>query len=550
MGIDDAVDDEVPRVDAGPGDASTTTDARADANPPVVADGGTDGSPDSGPAADYAVQATVTGLAAGTGDAGLDDAGAGGLVLQNGDDRVTVFEDGTVTFPTRLTAGSTYAVSIASQPSNPIHTCTVSGGAGTVVSGDVATITVSCDVASFTVGGHVTGLAGSGLRLRLGDQIAEISSTGEYAFGATLASGSAYAVTVDADPTNPWQTCTVDNATGVITSANVSNVDVTCETRRFAIRGTVTGLSAEGLQLTNTVGGVSETLAVAANAGSFAFETLVPSGSGYTVTASAEPPGWRCIVANGAGVVAAADIVDVAVSCVQSVYEFEATSAVQTFVVPAGVQLLLATLEGAQGGVKQHADTNYGGLVTGTLKVTPGETLVVGTQPVGEEGGFNGGGAGDNQGRGGGGASDIRRGGGGLSQRVLVAGGGGGGGFWSELNIYGGKGGGLEGGLGYRDSVDPGGRGGTLEASGTGTCVSFDNPTVSGGLGLGGTTVGKGCGCEGYGGGGGFYGGSASGNCRGGGGGSGYAAAIGVSNVAQTLGGAGPGHGHVRLELE
>jgi hypothetical protein len=199
------------------------------------------------------------------------------------------------------------------------------------------------------------------------------------------------------------------------------------------------------------------------------------------------------------------------------------TGAVQKYVVPAGMTTVVLKAWGAQGGANWINNVNYGGYAEGTFSVTPGDTLYVyvGQQPNGITGGFNGGGNGEGAGQGGGGATDVRTGSISVNNRIIVAGGGGGAGYWSGFHVVGGVGGGLAGGDGYRDnSSNPGGQGGTQTSSGTGTCVSFNNPATAGGFGYGG--VPSGCGCEGYGGGGGWWGGAGSGNCRGGGGGSGY----------------------------
>lgn len=225
---------------------------------------------------------------------------------------------------------------------------------------------------------------------------------------------------------------------------------------------------------------------------------------------------------------------------------FTYTGAQQTFTVPAGVTSISVDAYGAQGGSNNPAtNINYGGRVQADIAVTPGATIYiyVGEQPTGITGGFNGGGTGENSGQGGGGASDIRIGGTTYNERVIVAGGAGGAGFWSNQEVHGGLGGGLTGGNGWRSNYtsSPGGDGGTQTSSANGTCVSFNNPAVSGGFGFGGTA--SGCGCEGYGGGGGWYGGAASGNCRGGGGGSSYTDPA-ATNVIHTQG-VRMGHGEV-----
>jgi len=226
------------------------------------------------------------------------------------------------------------------------------------------------------------------------------------------------------------------------------------------------------------------------------------------------------------------------INCPSGTQTFSFTGGVQTFSVPACVSTLNVDVYGAQGGSGNSMNQNYGGRVQTTLQVTPGETLsiYVGGQGTLGSGGYNGGGSGDAGGYGGGGASDIRRGGTSLNDRIVVAGGGGGAGFWSGQHVIGGKGGGLIGEDGSRELTNPGGQGGTQTSSGNGTCSSTNNPTVSGGFGFGGTTVGMGCGCEGYGGGSGWYGGGASGNCRGGGGGSSYVNSAVGSNIVHSQG--------------
>ena len=67
----------------------------------------------------------------------------GGLVLRNnGGDDLAVGSNGSFTFATSLTSGSTYAVTVATQPTG--QTCTVSNGSGTVAGANVTNVSVSC----------------------------------------------------------------------------------------------------------------------------------------------------------------------------------------------------------------------------------------------------------------------------------------------------------------------------------------------------------------------------------------------------------------------
>ncbi len=85
------------------------------------------------------------------------------------------------------------------------------------------------DGASYTVGGAVTGLTGSGLVLRNngGGDLA-VSASGVFTFATKIANGAAYTVTVYTQPAIPSQTCVVTNGSGTMGSSNVTNVTVSC----------------------------------------------------------------------------------------------------------------------------------------------------------------------------------------------------------------------------------------------------------------------------------------------------------------------------------
>jgi hypothetical protein len=82
---------------------------------------------------------------------------------------------------------------------------------------------------AYTIGGSVSGLAGSGLVLRQngGDDL-PVDADGSFTFATPVYDGTHYAVTIAAQPRNPAQTCTVANGNGTLAGANVANVAVTC----------------------------------------------------------------------------------------------------------------------------------------------------------------------------------------------------------------------------------------------------------------------------------------------------------------------------------
>ncbi len=92
----------------------------------------------------------------------------------------------------------------------------------------------SAPPATYTIGGTVSGLSGSGLVLQNhGGPGLAVSASGAFSFPTALDSGAAYSVAVATEPTAPTQNCAVANGSGNVGSANVTNVTVTCTTVPF-----------------------------------------------------------------------------------------------------------------------------------------------------------------------------------------------------------------------------------------------------------------------------------------------------------------------------
>ena len=168
---------------------------------------------------------------------------------------------------------------------------------------------------TYTVGGTVTGLTGTGLVLQDngGDNLA-ITGTGtvSFTFKTAVANGGAYAVTVSTQPSNPTQVCAVTNGNGKV-SANVTNVQVTCQTPTISVGGTVTGLKGTGLVLQNNGG---DDLTITAD-GSFTFKTLLLNNTAYSVTIKTQPanPAQNCTVSNASGTTTTTNVTNVQVVC-------------------------------------------------------------------------------------------------------------------------------------------------------------------------------------------------------------------------------------------
>jgi Galactose binding lectin domain len=248
-----------------------------------------------------------------------------GLVLQdNAGDDLAVSASGAFVFATGLASGATFTVSVKTQPSTPAQTCTVSGGSGTIGGANVTSVAVNCGIDTFTIGGTISGLTGTGLVLQnnAGDDLS-VTGNGAFAFATPVHGGDAFAVTIKTQPSAPTQTCTLSQGTGTAVAANVSTVAVACTTNTFSVGGTVTGLAGTGLVLQDNLG---DNLSVTAG-GTFTFATGVASGAKYAVTVLTQPsaPSQSCTVANGAGTMGAAPVQGVVVTCATSSYSIGGT---------------------------------------------------------------------------------------------------------------------------------------------------------------------------------------------------------------------------------
>lgn len=253
---------------------------------------------------------------------------ASGLVLQfNGGAGISVPAGAIIaSIATGVSGGTTYAVTIQAQPAG--QSCTVARGSGLVVNDNVSNVAVTCATivdpvvnSTFTVGGTVTDLIGSGLSLRLnGDaaapfNVAPGSDARDFRFGAQLTAGTPYTVTIVTQPSDPTQTCEIGGAQGVIAN-DVSNVTITCNRVPYIVGGRVDGLTASGLvlQLSYTGAPAPEQLSVAANSSSFAFVQPVAANAAFEVGVLAQPAGQVCttLFARGRGI---RNVTDLYVRC-------------------------------------------------------------------------------------------------------------------------------------------------------------------------------------------------------------------------------------------
>jgi len=236
-----------------------------------------------------------------------------GLVLQdNSGDNLAVSKNGSFTFATAIANGSAYSVSVLTQPTGPSQNCVVSGGGGTA-SANITGVQISCTTITYSIGGSITGLTGSGLVLQDngGNNLAVSANATSFASNSQVASGASYAVTVLTQPSSP--SCSVTDGSGSVVSASITNIAVNCAGTMFNISATASGLLANtSLVLQDNAG---DNLSVSANGLTTNFNTPIATGAAYAVTVLTQPAGATCTVgSNASGKVASANI-NVAVTC-------------------------------------------------------------------------------------------------------------------------------------------------------------------------------------------------------------------------------------------
>jgi hypothetical protein len=202
-----------------------------------------------------------------------------------------------------------YAAPGSNHPQIPQDSCNPNGEedfAGTSLgldndgdgSYDTADSDCTAAIITYTVGGTVSGLTGSGLALQNngGDTLA-IAANGPFTFVTALGGGSAYAVTVSAQPAD--QTCNVTNGSGMIAAANITNITVVCVDNLSPVFQMNAGLN--DAWYNPTTDGQGMLIAVFPDTGQmflawFTFDTERPP---VDVTAILGEPGQRWLTAQG-----------------------------------------------------------------------------------------------------------------------------------------------------------------------------------------------------------------------------------------------------------
>ena len=226
----------------------------------------------------YTISVAVTGLTSGS-----------LVVKDNKSIDLTFTTDDTQTFSNVYSSGSTYTVSVKTQPSG--ETCTLSSNASGTITSDI-TVTATC-VPNYKISVAVTGLTGTLVVTDSKNSNLTFTKNTTETFGIAYASGSTYTVTVETQPTG--QTCTLgSNSSGTITS-NIT-VTATCVTNAtYTISVAVTGLTGTLVVQDNTGAALTFT-----SNNTQTFSNTYTSGATYSVTVQTQPAGQTCTLSSNA----------------------------------------------------------------------------------------------------------------------------------------------------------------------------------------------------------------------------------------------------------
>jgi uncharacterized repeat protein (TIGR03803 family) len=218
----------------------------------------------------------------------------------------------------------------------------------------------------YTVGGSISGLA-SGVSVTLldnGSDSLPLSANGPFTFATALTGGSAYAITVGAQPNG--QLCSVAAPSGSVAATNVSNIAVSCTTA-YTIGGSISAPAVKGLILANGTG----SLAVTPGATTFTMPQSAIDGTSYDLVVQTDPSFNHCTITNGTGAVTGGNVTGIQVTCMPATESVLYAFAIGT---PDG--------EDPTGGLIQAKDGNFYGVTSfggahglGSIyKVTPAGT--------------------------------------------------------------------------------------------------------------------------------------------------------------------------------
>ncbi len=244
-----------------------------------------------------------------------------GLVLANGSDTVAVAANATAfTLPTQVVTGSSYHVTVQTQPTG--EACAVTAGQATMPASAVTSVAVRCTDQPFTLGGTISGLTTAGLVItNSADTVSPAANATTFTMPIAVDFNANYTLAVATQPIG--LTCSfgsgnsVTASSGTMPASNVTNTALACSSQSFVLGGSVTGLTAGSVVLTDG----TDTITVSASGSlNFTMPTAIAYGSQYALTVQTQPTGLTCTPGGNSSGAMPAATVSVTVTCSVNTY--------------------------------------------------------------------------------------------------------------------------------------------------------------------------------------------------------------------------------------
>ena len=176
--------------------------------------------------------------------------------------------------------------------------------------------------ATYDVSGTITGLSNSGLVLANGsDTLSVPAGATTFTFANKIDYGASYNILVQTPPAH--MNCAVVG--GSDTAGHYTSIQaiINCQQNVYTVGGTVTGLTVDGLVLSNGSDVLTLTKNTAADPLVFTMPTSVADGKAFGISVTTSPAGLACSVlpdpttglSSGVGIMGAAAVTSVKVAC-------------------------------------------------------------------------------------------------------------------------------------------------------------------------------------------------------------------------------------------
>jgi sugar lactone lactonase YvrE len=155
----------------------------------------------------------------------------GGVSIKLNDiENASLNGNGTYNFFNQLINGSSYLVTINTQPTSPNQTCVLANASGTVTGTDITNVDITCTTNSYFIGGSVTGLINDNsmvLQNNLSNDL-QLCNQSTFVFSMPLLDQSPYDITILTSANNPTQSCSVVNGSSTLAGDDVTTVEISC----------------------------------------------------------------------------------------------------------------------------------------------------------------------------------------------------------------------------------------------------------------------------------------------------------------------------------